>query len=416
MDDGQSVQFFDQPVKFFDESVQLFANYGATGRGGASITACNNFKMFESITDWKPIQKVRTANQEYVPVIAIGTIRLKLTNASGISESFLLQNVCYIPSFAHNLLSIKQLARDHDIKTVFGRRSYFRTPSRNRFYIHEEGNSYAFEANYTALDKHEIYHKTFMHAGKDAYPDSYPSSEIMFMIESNAVHVRRVVLKQNRSENVKRPFILILDNGHLISVDHSQCPLMDTHMLSCFMTDAQNTLLSILSKTKLKNLSCKHSEISSRNMKISYPTESQNSIQIMDLSMLTQIWRNSAKNYVLLERTQFLSHPNLILIQREPGDHFLEKLGQPLWTQMCLMYSGHTACHRQLWSVQLSLERKGSLPIKWPGANHLMIKPCMSGGAKCIISCLSMRDHLSWLQEHWMQFTWAQILRGTGMS
>ena len=30
----------------------------------------------------------------------------------------------------------------------------------------------------------------------------------------------------------------------------------------------------------------------------------------MDLSMLTQIWRNSAKNYVLLERTQFLSHLN----------------------------------------------------------------------------------------------------------
>ena len=180
VDDGQSVQFFDQPVKFFDESVQFFANYGATGASngqlhaawcpdsGASITACNNFKMFESITDWKPIQKVRTANQEYVPVMAIGTIRLKLTNASGISEYFLLENVCYIPSFAHNLLSIKQLARDHDIKTVFGRRSYFRTPSRNRFYIHEEGNSYAFEANYTALDKHEIYHKKFMHAGKDA--------------------------------------------------------------------------------------------------------------------------------------------------------------------------------------------------------------------------------------------------------
>ncbi|MDP6909724.1 MAG: DDE-type integrase/transposase/recombinase, partial [Flavobacteriales bacterium] len=47
------------------------------------------------------------------------------------------------------------------------RTTYFRTPSKQKYPIAEQGNSYTFEANYAASDNAERWHKRFMHVGQD---------------------------------------------------------------------------------------------------------------------------------------------------------------------------------------------------------------------------------------------------------
>ena len=123
----------DEPCSVMDSAL-FTINFGSSGArkghkhslwcpdSGATITAANQIHLFESMTEWQPKQRVRTANGQSIPVTAKGTVRLKLANDHG-TETFLLEDVCFIPSFPTNLLSIKRLARDNSIKTVFGKRS-----------------------------------------------------------------------------------------------------------------------------------------------------------------------------------------------------------------------------------------------------------------------------------------------------
>ena len=134
---------------------------------GASIDCINDARLLETITDANPSQRVRTANAESIGVALKGTVRLRLSNANG-SESFLLRDVCYIPSFPSNLLSIRRLAKNHNVTTVFSQTgAYFRTPSKQRYPIAETGKCYSFDAFYASTDTPELWHKRFMHLGQD---------------------------------------------------------------------------------------------------------------------------------------------------------------------------------------------------------------------------------------------------------
>ena len=155
------------------QQVTYYANAGSRSEhaawcpdSGASIHAINDARLFVTITDSKPTQRVRTANGQTVNVVLKGTVKFRLSNSKS-SENYLLRDVCYIPTFPHNLLSIRRLAKDHNIKTVFGKSSYFRTPSREKYPIQESGNSFVCQVNFASTDTPELWHKRFMHLGQD---------------------------------------------------------------------------------------------------------------------------------------------------------------------------------------------------------------------------------------------------------
>ena len=84
---------------------------------GASMHCCNDISKFHSITDWAPNIELRVANNKTVKVSAIGNVVLRLVNQHGVLENYFISNVCYVPSFHNNILSVSRLYHENRLKT-----------------------------------------------------------------------------------------------------------------------------------------------------------------------------------------------------------------------------------------------------------------------------------------------------------
>jgi transposase InsO family protein len=141
-----------------------------TPDSGATVSVTNRIDLFETIDDHFPNKQVKVANNSIVDVMFTGSIRLNLQDKKGGNHSILLRNVCYSPHFSGNLLSVRELSKQHGINTVFGRKSYLVTPENSKIPIPEDDNAqyqlHAFAAS--NVDDPELWHRRFMHAGNDA--------------------------------------------------------------------------------------------------------------------------------------------------------------------------------------------------------------------------------------------------------
>ena len=86
---------------------------------GANVSVTNDISILHTITDFQPHKAVRVANKQLVAVTCIGTAKLNLTDDKGLPYVLMLENVCYSPHFAGNLLSIEELFRQHKCATLF---------------------------------------------------------------------------------------------------------------------------------------------------------------------------------------------------------------------------------------------------------------------------------------------------------
>ena len=89
-------------------------------------------------------------------------------DTKGKTHTKLLRNVCYSPHFSGNLLSVREMAKQHRYKGVFGEKSYFRTPEGDKIRIDEVGTQYYLAANAISLFDPYLWHKRFMHASTGA--------------------------------------------------------------------------------------------------------------------------------------------------------------------------------------------------------------------------------------------------------
>ena len=141
-----------------------------TPDSGATVSVTNRVDLFETIEDHFPNKRVRVANGSSVDVMFTGSIRLNVINKDGVETSILVRDVCYSPHFSGNLLSVRELSKQHGIEAVFGQKSYLRTPEGDKIPIPENhGKQYILKAYATSsVDDAELWHCRFMHAGNDA--------------------------------------------------------------------------------------------------------------------------------------------------------------------------------------------------------------------------------------------------------
>ena len=131
---------------------------------GASISVTNRLDLLENVT-YQPGKRVRVANGEFVDIHAIGSIRLHLKDKRGRPYTILQSNVCYAPEFSSNLLSVRDVYKQHKIKTVFADRSYLQTTDGTKLPITETASKqYILTANSVVDVDPLLWHKRFMHA------------------------------------------------------------------------------------------------------------------------------------------------------------------------------------------------------------------------------------------------------------
>lgn len=135
---------------------------------GATVSVTNRADIFHSIDDYSPEKRVQVANGNFVDVVFTGTVELDLRDRKGRIHKVLLRDVCYSPIFSGNLLSVRELAKQHRYKAVFGESSYFKTPEGSKIDISEVGKQYFLVANALSLFDPVLWHKRFMHAGTAA--------------------------------------------------------------------------------------------------------------------------------------------------------------------------------------------------------------------------------------------------------
>lgn len=135
---------------------------------GATVSVTNRADIFLSIDDYAPNKTVQVANRSVVNVVFTGTVQLDLVDTKGKTHTKLLRNVCYSPHFSGNLLSVREMAKQHRYKGVFGEKSYFRTPEGDKIRIDEVGTQYYLAANAISLFDPYLWHKRFMHASTGA--------------------------------------------------------------------------------------------------------------------------------------------------------------------------------------------------------------------------------------------------------
>ena len=145
--------------RFIKRSAQLVDS-------GASVTCCNDIKLFDTIDQWDPEAYVRVADKAVSQARAIGSITLRFVNDHGKIESFRLENVYYMPNFECNLLSTSDLWKQCKIKSVFKDRAYLKGPSGRKCYFDQAGSNllstYAVQPSEPGAD---LWHKRFMHTG-----------------------------------------------------------------------------------------------------------------------------------------------------------------------------------------------------------------------------------------------------------
>lgn len=137
---------------------------------GATVSVTNRADIFHTIDDYSPGKRVQVANKQFVDVVFTGTVELKMQDSKGRTHTKLLHDVCYSPFFSNNLLSVREMAKQHRFKAVFGDtgESYFKTPEGDRISIDEVGKQYYLAAYAISLFDPILWHRRFMHASTEA--------------------------------------------------------------------------------------------------------------------------------------------------------------------------------------------------------------------------------------------------------
>ena len=100
---------------------------------GATVNCINDLSFFECIYQDHPTVKIVVANGKTVSATAVGAVRLYLTDDRGRIHDFLLHNVVYSEHFSHNLLSVREMWKQHSLECTFGSRNYFRSTKGDRY-------------------------------------------------------------------------------------------------------------------------------------------------------------------------------------------------------------------------------------------------------------------------------------------
>jgi len=151
-----------------DEHGYGISNYSSANRivpdSGASRHCFSDITLFHEIKERHPKIQVRVANGKAVPVLAIGDVKLPLVDEKGHTHHVVLPDCLYVPTFACNLLSIKQLWKRNRIKTRFGERDFFRMPDGSKSFFDDGSNGHVAMHATHGLDD-QILHKRYGHCG-----------------------------------------------------------------------------------------------------------------------------------------------------------------------------------------------------------------------------------------------------------
>ena len=90
---------------------------------GATVHCVNDISLFTHIDHDSPCPSLQVADGHFVKAKAVGTVKISLQDHKGTPYDLILHNVCYLPDFPTNLISIRRLWKDNRIKTKFGERN-----------------------------------------------------------------------------------------------------------------------------------------------------------------------------------------------------------------------------------------------------------------------------------------------------
>ena len=150
---------------------------------GASVHCCNDLSQFVHISTWQPTIQLSVADSRAVAVKAMGSITLELQNQRGVWERHLLQNVCYVPDFPENILSVARLWHENRIKTSYGKSNYMQAANGSKYLLEPVGKYGATRFHAISRDRYrtvgqagpaasissvtnhetELWHRRFMH-------------------------------------------------------------------------------------------------------------------------------------------------------------------------------------------------------------------------------------------------------------
>ena len=135
-----------------------------TPDSGANISVTNDHTIFHTITDISPGRRVRVANKQFVDVMQVGTVQLRLKDKRGLTHTFLLEDVLYSPRFSTNLLSVEQIYKQHRLATTFrGSNGFFVTPDGVELPFSNEDRKYVLHTYSAQAEDSRIWHRRFLH-------------------------------------------------------------------------------------------------------------------------------------------------------------------------------------------------------------------------------------------------------------
>ena len=109
---------------------------------GATLHCINDPSLFETIYYDHPAVTLTVANAQRITALAVGSVRLKLLGSDGNYHDFLIHNVVYHPTFPTNLLSVRQMWKQHRLKCVFQGRSRFKCKHTGTYFTFSFSHEY----------------------------------------------------------------------------------------------------------------------------------------------------------------------------------------------------------------------------------------------------------------------------------
>ena len=119
---------------------------------GCSTHCISDISLFTHIVDENPTVRVKVANNQYIPVKAVGHVKLRAIGCNGKTRMLELFNAFYTPDIPPNLISTRMLYDDSKITTTLSNSCTLTWPDGDTLHVANNGLHYGLKHAFASVD------------------------------------------------------------------------------------------------------------------------------------------------------------------------------------------------------------------------------------------------------------------------